>query len=308
MVYKSITLVGLLLLFSNIFSQLKVDPSGRIGMGTNWPNPYYKCHIAGNLLLSDYPAANFSEFVFRVGNGWPGTEMGSSKDNIAVWYNSWLRYNDVHAERYLRPSDKTLKKNIKLIDNGLHKVMQLNTYLYEIEDNQFVDSQKVEGVRKEYGFISQEIEKTLNEVDITTDGKEGIKLMEYDQIIPLAISAIQEQQRKIEALQEEIESLKSEKRDNASNFDKQKSTLFQNSPNPFKLSTIIEYSIPEEMINNSQIVIFNLNGTQIKKFNLGDNKENKVSIAGGELTPGMYIYTLIVNNEEVESKRMILLD
>ncbi len=43
------------------FAQLKVDNTGRIGMGTNWPNPGYKCHIAGNLLCTCYPANPYYE-------------------------------------------------------------------------------------------------------------------------------------------------------------------------------------------------------------------------------------------------------
>lgn len=53
---KSIILSAIFAAFTlSAFAQLKVDQYGRIGMGTNWPNSSYKCHIKGNLLLTTYP-------------------------------------------------------------------------------------------------------------------------------------------------------------------------------------------------------------------------------------------------------------
>ena len=67
------------------FAQLKVDQYGRIGMGTNYPNPGYKCHVSGNLLCTSYPANPYYELRFKVGNGWPGCEIGPSSDILAFW-------------------------------------------------------------------------------------------------------------------------------------------------------------------------------------------------------------------------------
>ncbi len=56
---KSISLllsITFSILTISAFAQLKVDQYGRIGMGTNYPNPSYKCHVAGNLLCTSYPA------------------------------------------------------------------------------------------------------------------------------------------------------------------------------------------------------------------------------------------------------------
>ena len=77
---KTKILASLLLFLSiNAFAQLRVDPYGRIGMGTNYPNSEYKCHIKGDLLLTTYPEipapnATFVEFKFKVGHGWPGAD------------------------------------------------------------------------------------------------------------------------------------------------------------------------------------------------------------------------------------------
>ncbi len=62
------TLIFAVSLFMSLasYAQLKVDKSGRIGMGTNWPNSEFKCHIKGNLLLTNYPESPFTELRLKV--------------------------------------------------------------------------------------------------------------------------------------------------------------------------------------------------------------------------------------------------
>ena len=44
----------------------------------------------------------------------------------------------------------------------------------------------------------------------------------------------------------------------------------------------------------------------MKKFTLTERGENFLTIEGYELTPGMYLYALIADGQEVDIKRMIL--
>lgn len=313
---KSITIITVLITFSlTTFGQLKVDQYGRIGMGTNWPNSGYKCHIAGNLLLSSYPANPFYELQLKVGNGWPGTEIGSSADKIAFW-SSWVGYNKLYAEQYYKMSDSTLKTNIIPIKNGLSSIMKLNVYTYKLKDNKLSENgEKIESTKKEYGFLSQEVEKEFPEVKITDDVL-GVKLMDYDQIIPLTVSAIKEQQLIIDSLKIELENIKDVISDNSNNNGTvglnnntsiNKTVLYQNRPNPFNERTIIEYEIEDNNFSSASIIIFDMNGILLKSFPINATGKNQLTINGSELKAGMYIYSLIVNNKEVDTKRMILL-
>lgn len=197
---KSIILSAIFVVFTlSVFAQLKVDQYGRIGMGTNWPNPEFKCHIAGNLLLTSYPSNPFYELRMKVNNGCPGVEIGSNYDKIAFW-SSYVEYNDLYAANYYKMSDNRVKSNIKDITWGLQKLMQIRPVHYSIVNNMFDSSGvKIEGTRNQYGFISQEIEKAFPEVKITDDVL-GYKLMDYDQIIPITVAAIQEQKKTIDSL------------------------------------------------------------------------------------------------------------
>ena len=81
--------------------------------------------------------------------------------------------------------------------------------------------------------------------------------------------------------------------------------LFQNTPNPFSTQTEIKYFVPENA-NNAVIYVFSLNGNLLLTKPISQLGNGGVTINGNELEAGMYIYTLAVDGQEVDSKRMIL--
>ena len=81
--------------------------------------------------------------------------------------------------------------------------------------------------------------------------------------------------------------------------------LYQNNPNPFSQETRIHYFLPETS-NNASLIIYNLQGQELANYSLTQKGEQDCIIQGSELMAGMYVYTLIVDNQIVDSKRMIL--
>jgi hypothetical protein len=101
-------------------------------------------------------------------------------------------------------SDLTLKKNLKLIDNPIDKLMSLNGYAYQWKSD---DSHQ-------YGVIAQEVEKILPYAVST--GNDGIKGVSYNQLTPLLIegfksheSEITQLKKRVKTQQAEINTLKS---------------------------------------------------------------------------------------------------
>jgi hypothetical protein len=82
-------------------------------------------------------------------------------------------------------------------------------------------------------------------------------------------------------------------------------SLDQNFPNPFNQSTQIGYYLPEAT-RTANLYIYNMNGLQIKSIPIQNRGKGSVTINGSELRSGMYIYTLIVDGREIDTKRMIL--
>lgn len=213
-------------------------------------------------------------------------------------------------------SDKNMKKDIKPLTNSLKIIKALNGVSYywnnEVKDLE-VDN------TKQLGFIAQEVEKVLPEVVFKDD--EGNYSMNYTMLIPILTEAIKEQINVVEKQQKQIEELKTKLSTIENDMDKccehSKQTLinvvppvndiklFQNNPNPFTESTEIHLSIPEHVIKAS-LVVYDLNGRELRKIDINERNESVVKINAKELAPGMYIYTLIAENKEIDSKRMIL--
>ncbi len=83
--------------------------------------------------------------------------------------------------------------------------------------------------------------------------------------------------------------------------------LSQNQPNPFSEETLIEFYIPSQSMV-STVYIYDMQGNQIKSYDIPERGNSSITIHGSELNPGMYLYTLIVDGYEVDTKRMILTD
>lgn len=307
---KSIILTAIFAVFTlSVFAQLKVDNTGRIGIGTIYPNPEYKCHVAGNLLCTSYPANPFYELKLKVGNGWPGCEIGASSDILAFWTSN-LGYTSVRASDFTVMSDSTVKKNILPIRQPLSRLMEIRPVHYSIEDNKInaTTGEIIVQDKQNFGFLSQQIRDLFPEAKLTAKDHNGHVLLDYNQILPIAVASIQTQQKMIDSLKIEMESLKKQLNSNNSTTLSSRNVLNQNSPNPFNESTEIIFSIEEQNFRNASIVIFDLNGLLIKNYTIQNSGDGSIKINGNELKAGMYIYTLIVNQREVDSKRMILLN
>jgi hypothetical protein len=81
--------------------------------------------------------------------------------------------------------------------------------------------------------------------------------------------------------------------------------LYQNSPNPFNQTTNISYYLPETIIS-ATLNVYNMSGSPIKTIPIIQKGKGSITINGLELSPGMYLYTLIADGKEVDTKRMIL--
>ena len=80
--------------------------------------------------------------------------------------------------------------------------------------------------------------------------------------------------------------------------------LYQNTPNPFKENTEIRFQLSADA-KNSLICIFDMQGKMLKQISI-DPSQSSITIDGTEFNAGMYLYSLVINGNEIDTKRMIL--
>ncbi len=86
-------------------------------------------------------------------------------------------------------------------------------------------------------------------------------------------------------------------------------TLNQNYPNPFNPETTFAFSIKEKNVENASIGIYNIKGEKIETLEL-DNSEiqnGKKVWNADKHASGVYLYRLMVNGKNVETRKAILL-
>ncbi len=219
---------------------------------------------------------------------------------------------------YVALSDKRFKKDIKTIPNPLDKIAKLGGYTYKwIESN----SSGLElGKLDQAGFIAQEVLEVLPEAVIKRE--DGTLGLIYDAIMPLLAEGIKAQQKMIIDLQKltidqqsDLEKLKNEIQnlsDNstslrANNVNDNSVNLLNVSPNPIVGTSTISYTL-KNIKAQSLIIVTDLQGKLIKKINLAQNLDKgTIELSMLEFpSSGMYLFSLISNNEEVQSKKIFV--
>lgn len=170
-------------------------------------------------------------------------------------------------------------------------------YKAEVEDS---DANK-----RHYGLSAQELQKVYP--DLVYKGQDGYLGVNYSELIPLLIRAIQELKEEIDNLQQANIDRSNPSKTSTSDFSRAttpKNLLFQNTPNPAKEQSVIRYQLASTA-KDAAICIFDMQGKMLKKFPISSDNES-VTVNGYELGQGMFLYSLIVNGQEIDTKKMII--
>ncbi|GAB1545338.1 hypothetical protein NUACC21_80140 [Scytonema sp. NUACC21] len=180
----------------------------------NEPNGSTKWHI--NQKFNNKSGLNFVEsgvadgrlFLQAGGNVGIGTTTPSEKLDVN---------GNIKATNITAPSDLRYKEDISLISDALEKVLAMRGVRYQWKQKEF--SEKEFGDRPQIGFIGQEIETVCPEL-VFTDSL-GYKALDYSRLTPILVEAIKQQQELInqqklalEAVQEELATLKATMQNN----------------------------------------------------------------------------------------------
>jgi hypothetical protein len=115
---------------------------------------------------------------------------------LGIEEQSWQA---VYAYAYVTSSDGRYKENISALPYGLDAVTALRPVSFNWADR------PDDGLH--YGLIAQEVREVLPEVVVGDDGENGTLSMNYGELVPVLVNAIQEQQAEIDIQAEQIAAL-----------------------------------------------------------------------------------------------------
>jgi len=237
-------------------------------------------------------------------------------------------------------SDERLKKNIVPLENSLALLRQIDFFDYEYNG---LATSPDDGNRY-YGVMAQQIQEVLpstvtpyqqkmypndvkpinllkfNPNDLFYTGMNAIKeLAERTEELEEAQTENQALEERVEALENQMAALLDALEEDGPVVPEQQyeftpqdlhigtAQLFQNTPNPLHHTTKIRYYLPENTVNAS-IEIQDLSGQVLQQFPINGLGEGAVTFNAQQhgLVSGTYLYTLKINGEIINSKKMIL--
>jgi len=170
----------------------------------------------GGVFFAHGESTNYNYGIYTEAYNYGGGESYALyAEGSSATYAGYFSGNVTVTGTFSNPSDIKLKKNINEIESVLPNLMSMNVKTYEYNAN---DMNLPKG--KQFGLIAQDLEKfypeLVNEQIQIKPTKEGstekperitYKAINYIGLIPILTKAIQEQQSKIEFLEEKIKAL-----------------------------------------------------------------------------------------------------
>ncbi|MCB0687921.1 MAG: tail fiber domain-containing protein [Saprospiraceae bacterium] len=185
---------------------------GRVSIGSS-AEPLYPLHLWQDTLsihgleIANLGSANLGLDGDIVPYGGSGLAYDLGNNVITE------HWDDVVASDFITYSDARVKKNISNLTMGLKQILQLHPVQFQYQKMITPDN------RTRFGLLAQDVEKVLPSViiteDVDIDPKTGetirtpaeYKCMNYMELIPVLIQAIQDQNQYVTSLEKRIKQL-----------------------------------------------------------------------------------------------------
>ncbi|MBN2164912.1 MAG: tail fiber domain-containing protein [Marinilabiliaceae bacterium] len=286
----------------------------------------------GSTIIGYYDVSNGNKFTFNCDVYSYSTKLTSDerfKTNVKGLDSALVKLNKLNgvSYNYNFPNGFGQKSIDKVSSSADTNIVSTELTDKEKKDKEFFekyDKENKDPKGKRLGFIAQDLQKVFPE--LVDQDSAGYFYVDYVGLIPVIIEALKEQQSiidaqslKIKELEDKVKgtSTKENKNANLKSASVSPDTeildvttnafLFQNTPNPFTYNTEIKYYLPEGS-NNAVLYVFNLQGNLLMTEKISGTGNGSITINGSELNPGMYVYSLLIDGQEVATKRMILTD
>jgi hypothetical protein len=191
---------------SNRSNALLVAKNGNVGIGSDLPSEQLVINGSGASTIQLQNNYIDKGFVQLSGNNLRvGTYSSNSTGNFIVRTNGsdqltiFPSGNATLAGTLTQNSDARFKQNIEPLTGSLEKLLHLNGYQYYWKTGLKKDE------KKQIGLIAQNVESVYPE--LVNTNAEGMKSVAYQNLVPVLIEAIKEQQIQINKLTTTIDQL-----------------------------------------------------------------------------------------------------
>ena len=160
--------------------------------------------------------------------------------------------------------------------------------------------------KKHYGLDTEELEEAFP--DLVYENEDGTKSINYVEMVPILVQAINKLSAKIEELEEGNVAKKKQSRaasTSGTGDNLVMLSLGHNKPNPFGTTTSIDISIPDD-VQKAFIYVYNLQGKKVNQVDITARGKQTIQLNASTLSDGMYLYSLIADGKVVETRRMIV--
>ncbi len=160
--------------------------------------------------------------------------------------------------------------------------------------------------KQHYGLDADQLEEVFP--DLVYENEDGSKSINYVEMVPILVQAINELQSEIDELKGGAAAKKAATKATGiedAGDDVTMLSLGQNKPNPFGTSTDIEVSVPDD-VQNAFIYVYDLQGKKIDQVDITARGKQTIQLNAASLGNGMYLYSLIADGKVVETRRMIV--
>ncbi len=286
--------------------------------------------IQANTLSNGYAVAAFAStgqasgiYTSSENNHGIYADGGGGVGDYAGYFNG-----SVFTTGLYQSSDVNLKKNIRDLPNALQIIQQLKPKLYEYkQEGNYALMDLPKGERM--GFLAQDVEKLMpglikdsyfetkndpaiakNATKYEAEGKPmpsetiEFKALNYIEMIPLLVKAIQEQQQTISVLQQKIEGLENNSAIQSNSGNNNSTSLMQNMPNPFSSETVVNIAVPASA-KSALLIISNSAGKIMQQIVLTNGKQS-ILVNGSNWAAGSYYCKLLVDNITLSQTTMLI--
>lgn len=215
------------------------------------------------------------------------------------------------------PSDMRLQENVislckdKTESNALGKLLDMNVIRYNMVKRDYsndddsivvVPDENADSYLKRchYGLSAQELQSIYP--DLVSEGQDGYLCINYIELVPILIQSIQELKQELDAVRNETDKTRGAT-DITSSF-KTSNVLYQSDTDLYRGNTIIRFKVAEN-IKSASVIIYDLRGKILKEYPVSSGN-GSISVSEYELGEGVFLYSLVVNGQEIDTKKMII--